>query len=101
MKLSLSFYAFLFLLSSISFMLLLFVLSSFFTSLISSTAFKMYLNKNLVEAIEENIRPVVTDFLINEIDATDYWAIHPAPHRLWWQAPPSRVVRPLVPPSDQ
>lgn len=42
---------------------------------ISSAAFKMYLNKNIVKAIEENILPVVNEFLGGK--TSDYWAIHP------------------------
>ena len=44
---------------------------------ISSSAFRMYLNKNIVKAIKDNIQPVVTDFLNENISETDYWAIHP------------------------
>jgi predicted naringenin-chalcone synthase len=42
---------------------------------ISSSAFRMYLNKNIVKSIKENIYPVVTDFLVE--NKPDYWAIHP------------------------
>lgn len=42
---------------------------------ISSSAFRMYLNKKIVNSIKENIYPVVTDFLIG--NKPDYWAIHP------------------------
>lgn len=44
---------------------------------ISSSAFRMYLSKNIVKAIKDNIQPVVTDFLNENISETDYWAIHP------------------------
>ncbi|MDP3555927.1 MAG: type III polyketide synthase [Bacteroidota bacterium] len=42
---------------------------------ISSSAFRMYLNKKIVNSIKDNIYPVVTDFLIDS--KPDYWAIHP------------------------
>jgi len=44
---------------------------------ISSSAFRMYLSKNIVKAIKNNIQPVVTDFLNENINEIDYWAIHP------------------------
>ncbi|OYU95507.1 MAG: hypothetical protein CFE21_10205 [Bacteroidetes bacterium B1(2017)] len=47
---------------------------------ITSVAFKMYLNKNIPNAIKENIYPVVTDFLDNS--KPDYWAIHPGGIRI-------------------
>jgi alpha-pyrone synthase len=42
---------------------------------ISSSAFRMYLNKQIVNSIKENIYPVVTDFLAES--KPHYWAIHP------------------------
>ena len=47
---------------------------------ISSLAFKMYLNKNIVNAIKDNIYPVVTNFL--DGNKPDYWAIHPGGVRI-------------------
>jgi len=47
---------------------------------ISSTAFKMYLNRNIVNAIKDNIYPVVSNFLNDE--KPDYWAIHPGGVRI-------------------
>ena len=47
---------------------------------ISSSAFRMYLNKNIVNAIKDNIYPVVTNFL--EGAKPDYWAIHPGGVRI-------------------
>ncbi len=47
---------------------------------VSSSAFRMYLSKNIVKAIKDNIQPVVNDFL-NE-NETDYWAIHPGGIRI-------------------
>ncbi|MBL0234942.1 MAG: type III polyketide synthase [Chitinophagaceae bacterium] len=44
---------------------------------ISSAAFRMYLSKHLVKNIEENIEPVVNEFLMERRAQTDYWAIHP------------------------
>ncbi len=49
---------------------------------ISSSAFRMYLNKFLVQAIKENIEPVVNDFLMDSRTETDYWAIHPGGVRI-------------------
>lgn len=49
---------------------------------ISSTAFRMYLSKNIVNAIKENIHHVVTDFLNEWVSQTDYWAIHPGGVRI-------------------
>jgi predicted naringenin-chalcone synthase len=42
---------------------------------ISSSAFRMYLNKKIVNSIKENIYPIVTDFLVES--KPHYWAIHP------------------------
>lgn len=47
---------------------------------ISSLAFRMYLNKNIVNAIKDNIYPVVTNFL--DGNKPDYWAIHPGGVRI-------------------
>ena len=44
---------------------------------ISSSAFRMYLNKNIVKSIKDNIQPVVNNFLKGNTNETDYWAIHP------------------------
>lgn len=44
---------------------------------ISSTAFRMYLSKKIVNSIKDNIQPVVVDFLAQNTTETDYWAIHP------------------------
>lgn len=49
---------------------------------ISSSAFRMYLNKNIVKAIKENIAPVVNNFLNESASQTDYWAIHPGGIRI-------------------
>lgn len=49
---------------------------------ISSSAFRMYLNKNIVNAIGDNIQPVVNGFLRENPGATDYWAIHPGGVRI-------------------
>lgn len=49
---------------------------------ISSSAFRMYLNKNIVNAIKNNIASVVTDFLNERPDETDFWAIHPGGIRI-------------------
>lgn len=49
---------------------------------ISSSVFRMYLSKQLVNTIKEYIKPVVNDFLIDGIDKTDYWAIHPGGVRI-------------------
>jgi alpha-pyrone synthase len=42
---------------------------------ISSQAFKMYLHKNIVSSIKDNICSAVADFI--EGTRPDYWAIHP------------------------
>ena len=47
---------------------------------ISSSAFRMYLNKNIVSAIKHNIHPVVSEFLLG--NKPDYWAIHPGGVRI-------------------
>lgn len=47
---------------------------------ISSSAFRMYLSKQIVNAIKENIKPVVDDFLGE--NGTDFWAIHPGGARI-------------------
>lgn len=49
---------------------------------ISSTAFSMYLSKQIVEAIRENIYDAVTDFLTQESPTSNYWAIHPGGIRI-------------------
>jgi predicted naringenin-chalcone synthase len=47
---------------------------------ISSSAFRMYLDKNIVSAIKSNIFPIVSDFLAGS--KQDYWAIHPGGVRI-------------------
>lgn len=49
---------------------------------ISSSAFKMYLNRHLVQAIKNNIEPVVNSFLTERNSEIDYWAIHPGGVRI-------------------
>jgi len=49
---------------------------------ISSSAFRMYLSKYLVNAIKENIEQVVSEFLMDRESETDYWAIHPGGVRI-------------------
>ncbi len=49
---------------------------------ISSTAFRMYLSKDLVKIIKENIEPVVNQFLSSTNSETGYWAIHPGGIRI-------------------
>jgi predicted naringenin-chalcone synthase len=44
---------------------------------ITSSAFKMFLSPDVVGAIKENIKHVVTDFLGDNMLVTDLWAIHP------------------------
>ncbi|HWY10124.1 MAG TPA: type III polyketide synthase [Bacteroidia bacterium] len=44
---------------------------------ISSSAFRMYLSRNIADAIKENVHSVVNDFLGNGINETEHWAIHP------------------------
>lgn len=44
---------------------------------ISATAFRMYLSKQLVRTIKDNIEQVVGGFLKHSRAETDYWAIHP------------------------
>jgi alpha-pyrone synthase len=44
---------------------------------ISSGAFNMYLNKNIVGAIKESIATSVNNFLTRADSNPDYWAIHP------------------------
>jgi alpha-pyrone synthase len=44
---------------------------------ISSSAFRMFLSKHLVNAIRENIQPVVNEFLQENGTEADHWAIHP------------------------
>jgi alpha-pyrone synthase len=44
---------------------------------ITSSAFRMYLSKDIVNAIKENIEPVLSVFLKNDKAQIDYWAIHP------------------------
>lgn len=49
---------------------------------ISSTAFRMYLSKKIVNSIKDNIQPVVADFLKQNAAETDHWAIHPGGVRI-------------------
>lgn len=49
---------------------------------ISSSAFRMYLSKKIVNAIKDNIQPVVNKFLKQNTSETDYWAIHPGGVRI-------------------
>lgn len=49
---------------------------------ISSSAFRMYLSKKIVNSIKDNIQPVVADFLGQNVVDTDYWAIHPGGVRI-------------------
>lgn len=49
---------------------------------ISSSAFRMYLSKNVVHAIKENIQKVVSDHLNESPGLIDYWAIHPGGVRI-------------------
>ena len=42
----------------------------------------MYLSKNIVNAIKENIEPILLDFLKNAKSQIDYWAIHPGGPRI-------------------
>jgi len=44
---------------------------------ISSSGFRMYLNRHIVNAIKENIESVLVDFLKNSRSEIDHWAIHP------------------------
>ncbi|OFY84783.1 MAG: hypothetical protein A3F72_05860 [Bacteroidetes bacterium RIFCSPLOWO2_12_FULL_35_15] len=49
---------------------------------ISSSAFRMFLSKNIVSAIKDNINKVVADFLNERASEIDYWAIHPGGVRI-------------------
>lgn len=49
---------------------------------ISSRAFQMYLSRELVKTIKENIAPVVDKFLAKERSETNFWAIHPGGIRI-------------------
>jgi len=49
---------------------------------IASSAFRMFLSKDIVKAIKENIRPVVHGFLQESGADADYWAIHPGGVRI-------------------
>ncbi len=49
---------------------------------ISSTAFRMYLSKKIVNSIKDNIQPVVNGFLKQNATETHYWAIHPGGVRI-------------------
>ena len=49
---------------------------------ISSSAFRMFLSKHIVNAIKDNIEPVVSEFLAGHIADTDHWAIHPGGIRI-------------------
>lgn len=49
---------------------------------LSSHAFKMFLSRDLVKVIGENIAPVVHDFLSGNKEKVDYWAIHPGGIRI-------------------
>jgi len=49
---------------------------------ISSSAFRMFLSKYLVQAIKENIHRVISSFATKNISHTDYWAIHPGGVRI-------------------
>jgi alpha-pyrone synthase len=44
---------------------------------IGSSAFHMFLSKQIVNAIRKNIKPVVTGFFNESEEKNDYWAIHP------------------------
>ncbi len=44
---------------------------------ITSSAFRMHLSQQVVEAIGSNIKPLINDFLKETRPETDYWAIHP------------------------
>jgi len=49
---------------------------------ISSSAFRMYLSRQVVKEIKENIAPVVHNFLLDNTKGVDYWAIHPGGVRI-------------------
>jgi len=49
---------------------------------ISSSAFRMYLSKHLVNTIKDNIDAAVNGFLLEKREDTDYWAIHPGGVRI-------------------
>jgi alpha-pyrone synthase len=44
---------------------------------IGPSNFKMHLSKHIAGTIRENILPVVSDFLKEQISSIDFWAIHP------------------------
>jgi len=49
---------------------------------ISSSAFRMYLSREIANAIKENIAPVVYKFLSDNDKQVDCWAIHPGGVRI-------------------
>lgn len=51
--------------------------SDLMTWAISSSAFKMHLSSEVVQAIKGSIRMAIEDFAGEFLDETDYWAIHP------------------------
>ncbi|MBA3665203.1 MAG: type III polyketide synthase [Bacteroidetes bacterium] len=44
---------------------------------ITSTAFRMFLSKDIVKMLQENIQPVIKNFLGRENGNISHWAIHP------------------------
>lgn len=58
------------------------VSSSLMTWDLGSSAFKMYLSRELVTTISEHITQVVDDFLGENRSQMDYWAIHPGGIRI-------------------
>jgi alpha-pyrone synthase len=49
---------------------------------ISSSAFRMYLSRQVVDEIKENIAPAVHNFLQENNREVEYWAIHPGGVRI-------------------
>ena len=49
---------------------------------VSSSAFRMYLSKEIVNTIKSNIHPIVSSFLKGKMNKTDYWAIHPGGYKI-------------------
>ncbi|MCW3077976.1 MAG: hypothetical protein JWO32_2585 [Bacteroidetes bacterium] len=44
---------------------------------ITTSAFRMFLSKQIVSSIRENIQPVLQKFLKNKSDEINHWAVHP------------------------
>jgi len=56
--------------------------ASLMTWNLSSTAFRMHLSPEVVNAIKRSIHAIVNDFLGTKMQKIDYWAIHPGGVRI-------------------